>query len=61
MRFLTSDVPPYGEVEELGPQLRRVTARNPSKFTYHGTGTYVVGHGDVVVIEVHAGRRCHVR
>ncbi|MEZ5298198.1 MAG: MBL fold metallo-hydrolase [Ilumatobacteraceae bacterium] len=26
-------------------------ANNPSKFTYHGTGTYLVGHGDVVVID----------
>ena len=33
------------------PAIRRVIAENPSKFTYRGTGTYIVGHGDVVVID----------
>jgi len=28
-----------------------VIAENPSKFTYRGTGTYIIGHGDVVVID----------
>jgi glyoxylase-like metal-dependent hydrolase (beta-lactamase superfamily II) len=31
--------------------VRRVIAKNPSKFTYTGTGTYIVGRGDVVVID----------
>ncbi len=51
MQFLTAAVPPYGEVERIAPVVRRVTARNPSKFTYHGTGTYIVGNGDPVVID----------
>ncbi len=41
----------YGRVDEIAPNVRRVIAENPSKFTYHGTGTYIVGHGDVVVID----------
>ncbi len=41
----------YGEVEQVSPLIRRVIAENPSKFTYRGTGTYIVGHGDVVVID----------
>ena len=41
----------YGEVEQVSPLIRRVVAENPSKFTYRGTGTYIVGHGDVVVID----------
>lgn len=49
--FLTQDVPPYGEAETTTATIRRVTAHNPSKFTYHGTGTYIVGHGDVAVID----------
>jgi glyoxylase-like metal-dependent hydrolase (beta-lactamase superfamily II) len=28
-----------------------VIAKNPSKFTYHGTGTYIVGEGEVAVID----------
>ena len=31
--------------------MRRVIAKNPSKFTYHGTGTYIVGDGEVAVID----------
>ena len=27
--------------------IRRIVARNPSPFTLRGTGTYVVGHGEV--------------
>lgn len=41
----------YGGVAEVAPAVRRVIAKNPSKFTYHGTGTYIVGHGDVAVID----------
>jgi glyoxylase-like metal-dependent hydrolase (beta-lactamase superfamily II) len=48
-------VPPievtYGAVERLSPLVRRVVAENPSKYTYLGTGTYIVGHGDVAVID----------
>jgi glyoxylase-like metal-dependent hydrolase (beta-lactamase superfamily II) len=41
----------YGRVEPVSPLIRRVVADNPSKFTYLGTGTYIVGHGDVAVID----------
>ena len=38
----------YGAVEQLSPLVRRVTAENPSKFTFKGTGTYILGHGEGV-------------
>ncbi len=41
----------YGAVEQMTPWIRRVIADNPTKYSYRGTGTYVVGHGDVVVID----------
>ena len=41
----------YGSCEQVSPLIRRVIANNPSKFTYRGTGTYIVGKGDVVVID----------
>ena len=41
----------YGRVDQVTPLIRRVIAENPSKFTYRGTGTYIVGHGDVAVID----------
>ena len=41
----------YGKLETLSPLIRRVVARNFSPFTLHGTGTYIVGHGRVAVID----------
>ena len=41
----------YGDCDELSPLIRRVVAHNPSAFTYMGTGTYIVGHGEVAVID----------
>ncbi len=41
----------YGQIEVLAPGIRRLTARNPSPFTYHGTGTYIIGTGTVAVID----------
>lgn len=42
----------YAEAELVAPKVRRVVARNPSKFTFTGTGTYIVGDGsDVAVID----------
>ena len=41
----------YGRVDALTPLLRRVIANNPSAFTFHGTGTYIVGHGQVAIVD----------
>ena len=41
----------YGVLETVAPSVRRMIARNPSPFTFHGTGTYVVGHGRVAIID----------
>ena len=41
----------YGVADEVSPLVRRVIAKNPSAFTFHGTGTYIVGHGEVAVID----------
>lgn len=49
--FRTLDEVAYGVVEQVSPLIRRVIAENPSKFTYRGTGTYLIGHDDVVVID----------
>ena len=50
----------YGEVAELTPCVRRVVARNPSPFTFHGTGTYLVGRGSVAVIDPGPADAAHV-
>lgn len=41
----------YGRVDRLSPLIRRVIAPNPGPFTFHGTGTYIVGNGEVAVID----------
>jgi glyoxylase-like metal-dependent hydrolase (beta-lactamase superfamily II) len=55
VEFLTLDREAfvYGACEPVAPLVWRVIAENPSKFTYHGTGTYIVGRpgGDVAVID----------
>lgn len=43
--------PTYGEVTQLSPLIRRVVAKNPNPFTFTGTGVYIVGRGDVAVID----------
>jgi len=45
------DQAPYGVAERLSPLVRRVLARNPSAFTFTGTGTYIVGNGTVAIID----------
>ncbi len=40
-----------GRVEWLSPRLRRLTANNPGPLTFTGTNTYIVGTGDVAVID----------
>jgi len=42
---------PYATAEQITPLIRRVLARNASPFSYTGTQTYIVGHGDVAVID----------
>ncbi|HZF42462.1 MAG TPA: MBL fold metallo-hydrolase [Sphingomonadaceae bacterium] len=41
----------YGQVEQVGPGVRRVLARNPSPFTQTGTQTHIVGAGEVAVVD----------
>jgi glyoxylase-like metal-dependent hydrolase (beta-lactamase superfamily II) len=41
----------YGVADQVSPLIRRVVANNPGPFTYLGTGTYIVGRGEVAVID----------
>lgn len=41
----------YGRCDTLSPLIRRVVAPNPGPFTYTGTGVYIIGHGQVAVID----------
>ena len=41
----------YGRCDQVSPLIRRVVAENPGPFTFTGTGTYIVGHDEVAVID----------
>ena len=41
----------YGRAEAVAPGVRRIVCNNPSPFTFHGTNSYVVGEGEVAVID----------
>ena len=50
-RFITEFDCEYGVMVDVSPNVRRIVAQNPGPFTFKGTGTYVVGHGKVAVID----------
>lgn len=52
--------PPTGQSMELHPLIRRVLAPNPSPFTYTGTQTYIVGTGEVAVIDPGPAEQDHL-
>lgn len=41
----------YGVADDVAPGVRRVICNNPGPFTYTGSGTYIVGRGEVAVID----------
>jgi len=55
---MTDDIPfnkdfdlPAGKVEEVMPGIRRILANNPGPFTFRGTVSYIVGRGQVAIID----------
>lgn len=53
--------PQPGTAEPLEPGLRRVLAPNPSPMTFRGTNTYILGEGEVAVIDPGPNRPEHLR
>lgn len=51
---------PTGSVERVDPLVRRLLAPNPSPFTYSGTQTYIVGSGEIAVIDPGPDLPAHV-
>jgi len=49
--FDSSFSPEYGKPVALSKGIVRVTANNPSAFTFHGTNSYIVGQDTVAIID----------
>jgi glyoxylase-like metal-dependent hydrolase (beta-lactamase superfamily II) len=60
IRFYTDFDFEYGVLETVSPLVRRIVARNPGSFTGPGTGTYVLGHGRVALIDPGPALSSHV-
>jgi glyoxylase-like metal-dependent hydrolase (beta-lactamase superfamily II) len=41
----------YGRADRVAPGLRRLVCNNPGPFTFLGTGVYIIGDGDLCVID----------
>jgi glyoxylase-like metal-dependent hydrolase (beta-lactamase superfamily II) len=41
----------YGQASEVAPNLRRLVANNPGPMTFKGTNTYIIGRGDVAIVD----------
>ena len=54
----------YGVAEDTAPdqsvRVRRITCRNPSPMTFSGTRSYIVGRGDVALIDPGPDNRAHL-
>jgi glyoxylase-like metal-dependent hydrolase (beta-lactamase superfamily II) len=50
----------WGHLVPRTPLVRRLLARNPSPFTFTGTGTFVVGSGTVAVIDPGPADPAHI-
>lgn len=56
---MTAHAPPTGRIELLAPGIRRIIAPNPSPMTLWGTNTFVLGDGDVTLIDPGPPIRAH--
>jgi glyoxylase-like metal-dependent hydrolase (beta-lactamase superfamily II) len=54
------DLPP-GKVEEVVPGVRRLLVNNPSPFTFKGTLSYIVGRGQVAIIDPGPLDEAHIK
>ena len=51
----------YGKISRLSPLVRRIVAQNPNPFTFQGTNSYIVGSGEVALIDPGPNLESHVR
>ncbi|RWB56734.1 MBL fold metallo-hydrolase [Mesorhizobium sp.] len=51
LEFDTRFDPAYGRAVTVAPDVLRITANNPSPFTFHGTNSYIVGRETLAVVD----------
>lgn len=51
----------HGEPREIWPSVRRVVAPNTGPLTQNGTNTYIVGHGEVAIIDPGPDDKNHLK
>ena len=51
LEFNKNFSPNYDEVLPVSPLIHRLVAHNPSPFTFHGTGSYIIGRDKVAIID----------
>lgn len=51
LRFDRDFDPDYGRAVAVAPGIRRLTARNPGPFTFMGTNSYILGAGEVAIVD----------
>jgi len=49
------------EIQQISPLVRRLVENNPGPFTFTGTCTYIVGRGDVAVIDPGRENEAHTQ
>jgi glyoxylase-like metal-dependent hydrolase (beta-lactamase superfamily II) len=49
-----------GQVDEVAPGVRRILCNNPSPFTFKGTMSYIVGRGEVAIIDPGPDDSAHI-
>ena len=51
---------PYGVAEQVSGLVRRVVCRNPSPFTFTGTNSYILGRGEVAILDPGPADEAHL-
>lgn len=61
LNFKQETAPKYGVATPWSPLVTRVLCKNPSPFTYTGTGTFIIGNTDVAIIDPGPDNEDHLK
>ena len=53
--------PDYGTAISVAPGVRRVTCNNPGPFTWMGTNSFIIGEGDVAILDPGPADETHIK